>query len=130
MDDDANLPGHTASIVELWDEIAAIFSGLIGGGRYGLKIRVPHALGEFCFIRQVENSRPQREIQNSNGMIQSNRRKICVLSFKVMTFLFGGERSFLQKAKVVAKLAAEHASNLAAFAGLYKVGKTHRPFWF
>ncbi|KAL3822618.1 hypothetical protein ACHAXA_006403 [Cyclostephanos tholiformis] len=83
MDDDANLPGHTASIVELWDEIAAIFSGLIGGGRYGLKIRVPHAL--------------------------------------VMTFLFGGERSFLQKAKVVAKLAAEHASNLAAFAGLYKL---------
>lgn len=29
----------------LWDEAAAILSGLIGGGRYGLKIRVPHALG-------------------------------------------------------------------------------------
>lgn len=28
------------------DEIAAIISGVIGGGRYGLKIRVPHALGE------------------------------------------------------------------------------------
>ena len=38
-----------------------------------------------------------------------------------MTFLFGGQRSFLEKARVVAKLAAEHASNLAAFAGLYKV---------
>jgi hypothetical protein len=29
-----------------WDEAAAILSGLIGGGRYGLKIRVPHAVGE------------------------------------------------------------------------------------
>lgn len=28
----------------LWDEVAAIISGLIGGGRYGLKIRIPHAL--------------------------------------------------------------------------------------
>ena len=26
-----------------WDEVAAIISGLIGGGRYGLKIRIPHA---------------------------------------------------------------------------------------
>lgn len=42
-----------------------------------------------------------------------------------MTFLFGGQRSFLEKARVVAKLAAEHATNLAAFAGLYKVGKKH-----
>lgn len=58
-------------------------------------------------------------------MIQSNRPKKFLLTFTVMTFLFGGQRSFLQKAKVVAKLAAEHSSNLAAFAGLYKVGKTH-----
>ena len=28
----------------LWDEVAAILSGLIGGGKYGLKIRVPHAV--------------------------------------------------------------------------------------
>jgi len=28
----------------LWDEVAAILSGLIGGGRYGLKIRIPHAV--------------------------------------------------------------------------------------
>eukprot|EP01082_Thalassiosira_pseudonana_P006640 g5996.t1 g5996 contig20:588825-589950(-) len=66
----------------LWDEAAAILSGLIGGGRYGLKIRVPHAL--------------------------------------VMTFLFGSNMSFRKKLKVIAKLAAEHASNLAAFAFLYK----------
>ena len=49
----------------------------------------------------------------------------CLLPFAVMTFLFGGQRSFLEKARVVAKLAAEHATNLAAFAGLYKVGKTY-----
>jgi hypothetical protein len=35
-------------VVPRWnDEIAAILSGVIGGGRYGLKIRVPHALGEL-----------------------------------------------------------------------------------
>ncbi|KAL7456779.1 hypothetical protein ACHAWC_008248 [Mediolabrus comicus] len=28
----------------LWDEVAAILSGLIGGGKYGLKIRIPHAV--------------------------------------------------------------------------------------
>mmetsp|Transcript_16324 Transcript_16324/g.35320 ORF Transcript_16324/g.35320 Transcript_16324/m.35320 type:complete len:263 (-) Transcript_16324:1119-1907(-) len=67
----------------LWDEVAAILSGLIGGGRYGLKIRVPHAF--------------------------------------VMTFLFGSRLSFRDKLKVIAKLAAEHASNLAAFACLYKL---------
>lgn len=39
-----------------------------------------------------------------------------------MTFLFGSHLSFRKKLKVIAKLAAEHASNLAAFACLYKVG--------
>lgn len=45
--DGAILPGNAASRSALWNEAAAILSGLIGGGRYGLKIRVPHALGEF-----------------------------------------------------------------------------------
>ena len=40
-----------------------------------------------------------------------------------MTFLFGSNMSFRKKLKVIAKLAAEHASNLAAFACLYKVSK-------
>lgn len=40
----------------------------------------------------------------------------------VMTFLFGSHLSFREKIKVVAKLAGEHATNLAAFACLYKVG--------
>jgi hypothetical protein len=52
MDDDANLPGNASSRAALWDEVAAILAGLIGGCRYGLKIRVPHALGELCSIRQ------------------------------------------------------------------------------
>ena len=39
-----------------------------------------------------------------------------------MTFLFGSHLSLREKIKVVAKLAGEHASNLAAFACLYKVG--------
>ncbi|KAL9179301.1 hypothetical protein ACHAXT_008591 [Thalassiosira profunda] len=77
-DGGALLPHHS-----VWSEVAAILSGLIGGGRYGLKIRVPHAV--------------------------------------VMTFLFGSHLSFKQKIKAVAKLAAEHASNLAAFACLYKL---------
>lgn len=67
-----------------WDEeVAAVLSGLIGGGRYGIKIRVPHAL--------------------------------------VMTFLFGNGKTFQEKIRIVMKLALEHASNLAAFAGLYKL---------
>eukprot|EP00804_Cyclotella_cryptica_P017695 CCRYP_020686-RB/>CCRYP_020686-RB protein AED:0.36 eAED:0.36 QI:144/1/1/1/0/0/6/381/250 len=67
----------------LYDEVVAILSGLIGGGRYGLKIRVPHAL--------------------------------------VMTFLFGSNLSFIKKLHLIAKLALEHASNLAAFAFSYKL---------
>ena len=39
-----------------------------------------------------------------------------------MTFLFGSHLSFRKKLKAIAKLAGEHASNLAAFACLYKVG--------
>lgn len=73
----------TNSSITLWDEVAAILSALIGGGKYGLKIRVPHAL--------------------------------------VMTFLFSKNMSFRKKIQVIAKLAAEHASNLAAFACVYKV---------
>lgn len=35
---------HTnSSTTSSWDEVAAIILGLIGGGRYGLKIRIPHA---------------------------------------------------------------------------------------
>lgn len=77
----------SVSAATLWDEVAAILSGLVAGGRYGLKIRTPHAL--------------------------------------VMTFLFGRHLSFEKKIKHVAKLAIEHASNLAAFACLYKVSLTN-----
>eukprot|EP00577_Skeletonema_sp_RCC1716_P022693 CAMPEP_0113410606 /NCGR_PEP_ID=MMETSP0013_2-20120614/21788_1 /TAXON_ID=2843 ORGANISM="Skeletonema costatum, Strain 1716" /NCGR_SAMPLE_ID=MMETSP0013_2 /ASSEMBLY_ACC=CAM_ASM_000158 /LENGTH=236 /DNA_ID=CAMNT_0000296837 /DNA_START=377 /DNA_END=1084 /DNA_ORIENTATION=+ /assembly_acc=CAM_ASM_000158 len=34
---------NISSTTSAWDEVAAIISGLIGGGRYGLKIRIPHA---------------------------------------------------------------------------------------
>ena len=50
-DNDAILPqqhhNSDGSVVTVWDEVAAILSALIGGGRYGLKIRVPHAVGKF-----------------------------------------------------------------------------------
>lgn len=55
---------------------------MVGGARYGLKIRVPHAL--------------------------------------VMTSLFRRDLSTKQKLRSVMKLAIEHASNLAAFASIYK----------
>jgi hypothetical protein len=42
-------------------------------------------------------------------------------SSTVMTFLFGSGKTFQEKIRTVAKLALEHSSNLAAFAGLYKV---------
>lgn len=38
----------------LWDEAAAILSGLIGGGRYGLKIRVPHAVGKTIHLSIID----------------------------------------------------------------------------
>lgn len=83
-DGDAILPNnYSAGAATAWDEVAAVLSGLIGGGRYGLKIRTPHAF--------------------------------------VMTFLFGRHLSFRNKLKAIAKLAAEHASNLAAFACVYKL---------
>eukprot|EP00804_Cyclotella_cryptica_P017696 CCRYP_020686-RA/>CCRYP_020686-RA protein AED:0.35 eAED:0.35 QI:282/1/1/1/0/0/5/381/226 len=39
----------------------------------------------------------------------------------VMTFLFGSNLSFIKKLHLIAKLALEHASNLAAFAFSYKL---------
>mmetsp|Transcript_25482 Transcript_25482/g.55133 ORF Transcript_25482/g.55133 Transcript_25482/m.55133 type:complete len:275 (+) Transcript_25482:226-1050(+) len=63
-------------------ELIAILSGLIGGGRYGLKIRFPHAL--------------------------------------VMTSLFRRDLSSKDKMQTIIKLTREHATNLAAFAALYK----------
>jgi len=43
-----NLLSNSASAASaMSEELAAILSGLIGGVRYGLKIRVPHAVGEF-----------------------------------------------------------------------------------
>ena len=52
-DNDAILPqqhhNSDGSVVTVWDEVAAILSALIGGGRYGLKIRVPHAVGKFLY---------------------------------------------------------------------------------
>jgi hypothetical protein len=41
-----------------WDEAAAILSGLIGGGRYGLKIRVPHAVGKQSVYTKHDFSHP------------------------------------------------------------------------
>ena len=51
-DNDAILPQQhhhisDGSVVTVWDEVATILSALVGGGRYGLKIRVPHAVGKF-----------------------------------------------------------------------------------
>ena len=40
----------SSSHASLWEEVAAILSGLIGGGLYGLKIRIPHSFGELCHI--------------------------------------------------------------------------------
>ena len=34
---------NNTSTTAAWDEVASILSGLIGGGKYGLKIRIPHA---------------------------------------------------------------------------------------
>ena len=73
---------NTTSSITLWEEVAVILSALIGGGRYGLKIRLPHAT--------------------------------------IMTFLFGSKLSFHEKIKTIVKLATEHATNLAAFACVYK----------
>lgn len=111
-----------SDVVPRWnDEIAAILSGLIGGGRYGLKIRVPHALGEL-----VHRHWEDRLCICFTVLTLS----FCVITIihlhksTVMTFLFGGGKTFQEKIRTVAKLALEHSSNLAAFAGLYKVTTT------
>ena len=65
------------------DEVQAIVAALVGGARYGVKIRLPHAL--------------------------------------VMTMLFRRDLTSKQKLNSVVKMAMEHASNLAAFASIYKV---------
>lgn len=67
----------------LWEEVHAVAAALVGGARYGLKIRLPHAL--------------------------------------VMTALFRRDLTPAQKLRSVARLAAEHAANLASFAAVYKL---------
>lgn len=69
----------------LVDELHAIIAGLVGGLRYGFKIRFPHAF--------------------------------------VMTALFRRDLTAQQKMTTIWKLAKEHATNLAAFATIYKVRK-------
>merc|ERR1711924_299122 len=64
------------------EELTALASALVGGMRYGVKIRLPHAL--------------------------------------VMTFLFRKDLSPKKKIQMIVKLVVEHASNLAAFASIYK----------
>lgn len=66
----------------LFEELQAIFLSLIGGARYGIKIRLPHAV--------------------------------------VMTLLFRRDVSAYKKLQSIVKLVAEHATNLAAFACIYK----------
>jgi len=67
----------------LYEELYAVVSALIGGAKYGVKIRLPHAL--------------------------------------VMTCLFRKDLSSTEKIRTIVKLVVEHASNLAAFATIYKV---------
>lgn len=74
-----------ADITHRWsDEIQEIFNAMVGGARFGIKIRLPHAF--------------------------------------VMTILFRHDLTPKQKLQSILRLALEHASNLAAFATLYKVG--------
>lgn len=76
-------PSHSSTILgHLTDEIAAIVGALIGGAKYGIKIRLPHAL--------------------------------------VMTLLFRRDLSSKQKVQSIVNVVLEHASNLAAFATIYK----------
>ncbi|KAG7358946.1 Tim17/Tim22/Tim23/Pmp24 family protein [Nitzschia inconspicua] len=72
----------SAILKHLTDEMSAILGALVGGAKYGIKIRLPHAL--------------------------------------IMTLLFRRDLSSKQKIRSVAKLVLEHASNLAAFATIYK----------
>jgi peroxisomal membrane protein 4 len=66
----------------IMDEIAAIVGALVGGAKYGIKIRAPHAL--------------------------------------VMTLMFRNDLDSKQKIRNIVKVVLEHASNLAAFATIYK----------
>jgi hypothetical protein len=67
----------------LLDEVHAIFLSLVGGARYGIKIRLPHAA--------------------------------------VSTVLFRRDLSSWDKIRIILAAASEHATNLAAFAALYKL---------
>jgi peroxisomal membrane protein 4 len=67
---------------KIQDELSAIVSALVGGAKYGIKIRLPHAF--------------------------------------VMTLLFRKDLNNQQKMGTVIRLVLEHASNLAAFATIYK----------
>lgn len=50
--------------------------------------------------------------------------KIRLPHATVMTFLFAKQLTFREKSKTIAKLTAEHATNLAAFVFIYKVSVT------
>jgi hypothetical protein len=88
MQDNSSLSPGTH---HFWDEAAAILSGLIGGGRYGLKIRVPHAVGE-------------QSLDTKFGLQFVIDRGHHCISFAVMTFLFGNNMSFRKKLQVIAKV--------------------------
>lgn len=66
----------------LTDEVAAIVGALVGGAKYGIKIRLPHAV--------------------------------------VMTVLFRRDLTSKEKLQSIVRMVFEHASNLAAFATIYK----------
>jgi hypothetical protein len=72
----------TDGVSTLLEELHQILLALVGGARYGIKIRLPHAL--------------------------------------VMTLLFRRDLSDKEKLKNILRLVLEHASNLAAFATIYK----------
>lgn len=76
------LIGSVSVGASLSAETEAIVASAINGAKYGVKIRLPHAL--------------------------------------VMTFLFRKDLSPRAKIRTVLKLVVEHASNLAAFATIYK----------
>jgi peroxisomal membrane protein 4 len=69
-------------MMKLKDEVSAVVSAMMGGAKYGIKIRLPHAF--------------------------------------VMTLLFRNDLSNRQKMGTIVRLVLEHASNLAAFATIYK----------
>jgi peroxisomal membrane protein 4 len=72
----------SSGVNHLSHELSAILGALIGGAKYGIKVRLPHAL--------------------------------------VMTLLFRRDLSTNQKIRHIVRLVLEHASNLAAFATIYK----------